>query len=143
MTDYTAAGGEREPFAPANAREAARWLLEQGQQPVPVPPGRKGPHLPGWQDLRVTPGQVDDLFDPRGNIGVLLGEPSGGLVDVDLDSPEARRAARHLLPPTGRIGGRRSAPDSHYFYVVDAPPQKATQGYTGTTDTRANGEGRP
>src|SRR5262249_17762194 len=64
------------------------------------------------------------------NIGLSLGEPSGGLVDVDLDCPEARAAAAVLLPPTGWVWGRSSAPDSHFGYVVADPPRKASDGFT-------------
>ncbi len=53
------------------------------------------------------------------NIGILTGEPSGGLVDVDCDAPEARAAAAELLPPTGMISGRLSSPASHYWYKVE------------------------
>ena len=46
-----------------------------------------------------------------------LGEPSSGLVvDLDLDSDEARLLAPAVLPPTGAIFGRPSAPASHWLY---------------------------
>jgi hypothetical protein len=43
--------------------------------------------------MRPTREDLPDLFpeDQRLNVGLLLGEPSGGLVDVDLDSIEAVR----------------------------------------------------
>jgi hypothetical protein len=53
----------------------------------------------------------------------LLGEPSNGLVDVDLDWPEARIAARYILPAT-RTSGRESCPDSHRWYYADPLPAK-------------------
>jgi hypothetical protein len=49
------------------------------------------------------------------NIGILNGEPSGNLLDVDLDCPGARLAAP-LLPATGWTFGRKSAPASHWIY---------------------------
>lgn len=71
-------------------------------------------------------------------VGHLNGAPSAGRVDVDLDCPEARRAAPHLLPPTGLVSGRRSAPDSHWWFVVtDDPPAKAEIGYDDPTDRDA------
>ena len=52
------------------------------------------------------------------NIGILLGEPSGGLVDIDLDSWEAVALADLFLPATNAIFGRKSAPASHRLYLV-------------------------
>ena len=55
----------------------------------------------------------------EGNIGILTGEPSGWLIDIDLDCPEAVAAARLLLPPTGFVYGRPSNPDSHWLYISE------------------------
>jgi hypothetical protein len=60
---------------------------------------------------------------------VLFGEPSHGLIDIDLDCVEAVRAAPHLLPPTRMITGRRSAPQSHWWYRVGDPPAKASEAF--------------
>lgn len=81
----------------------------------------------GWAKLRVAEAEIDVLFPPEANVGVLLGEPSGGLLDVDKDCDEVRRAAPHLLPATGMVGGRASAPDSHSFFVVRDPPATASE----------------
>jgi DNA polymerase I-like protein with 3'-5' exonuclease and polymerase domains len=59
------------------------------------------------------------------NVGLLLGQPSGGLVDVDLDVPEALAVARLLLPATGWVSGRKGSPRSHWWYIVGDPPEKA------------------
>jgi DNA polymerase I-like protein with 3'-5' exonuclease and polymerase domains len=62
-------------------------------------------------------------------IGRILGPRlmfSGGLVDVDLDSHEAVRAAPHLLPTTGMVSGRAGKRQSHYWYKVPDPPPKAS-----------------
>ena len=116
-----------------SVRSAARECLDRGWQPVPVEVRGKRPwdFTTGrlrneWERLTVTDANVNELFTPNANIGVRLGAPSRGLVDVDLDCPEARRAAPILLPHTEMIGGRSSAPDSHGFYVVDEPPAKAS-----------------
>ncbi|HZN10504.1 MAG TPA: DUF3987 domain-containing protein, partial [Blastocatellia bacterium] len=53
--------------------------------------------------------------------GLLLGSASGSLVNVDLDCAEARRLAPHILPATPMRSGRKSAPDSHLWYVADIP----------------------
>jgi hypothetical protein len=41
------------------------------------------------------------------------------LVDVDLDSPEARLAAPYILPPTEAVFGRVSTPRSHWLYQTE------------------------
>ena len=50
------------------------------------------------------------------NVGVVLGPTSNGLTDVDLDCSEAIDLAPQVLPPTGAIFGRQSAPASHWLY---------------------------
>lgn len=96
--------------------DAAGAYLAMGYQPVPVPLGHKGPRLKGWQTLRSTPIDLPGLFAGPGNIGLLLGEPSGWLIDVDLDCEEAVRLAAQHLPPTAAVTGRISRPGSHWWY---------------------------
>jgi phage gp37-like protein len=50
------------------------------------------------------------------NVGVMLGPKSNGLVDLDLDCPEAIIVAPLLLPPTKAIFGRASKRASHRLY---------------------------
>jgi hypothetical protein len=117
----------------AAVRAAARQAVARGIVPVPVRYRTKNPNLMDeWEKLTLDGLDLDKLFPPgeHRNIGMLNGEPSGGRVDVDLDCVEARFAARYLLPPTGMIWGRRSASDSHHGYLVDDPPEKATEKYS-------------
>jgi len=86
--------------------------------PVPIPTGTKAPRLPGWQKLRLTDGEAAAHFGGGGNIGLLLGEPSGWLVDVDLDCTEARELAGEFLPRTPVVTGRPGAPASHRWYIA-------------------------
>lgn len=95
----------------------AREYLQRGWQPVPIPAGSKGPVAFNWQHLRVMPETVMSEFLGAGNIGLLLGSPSGHLVDVDLDCPEAKELADQFLPPTPAVTGRASSPRSHRWYV--------------------------
>ena len=67
-----------------------------------------------WVDLRVTVDDLERVFAGR-NVGVNLGA-SGGLVDLDLDVPEAVKLASRFALPTGAIFGRESAPASHWLY---------------------------
>lgn len=101
---------------------AARAYYDRGWRVVPIPTGRKGPTLDGWQHLRLTREQLDGYWEHGGNIGLLTGAASGGLVDVDLDSAEARAVARELLPDTDRTSGRSSSRSSHWWYVCDPIP---------------------
>jgi DNA polymerase-1 len=115
-----------------DTRGAAAQYLELGVVPIPLPPQSKVPQIAGWQNLRPTPEDLDRLF-PAGqalNIGVLLGEPSHGLVDVDLDTLEALAAAPLLLPPTGWLSGREGKPRSHWWYRVRNPPNKASEKFS-------------
>jgi hypothetical protein len=75
--------------------------LRTGLLPIPVPYRTKRPILEGWSHLRVTEDTLDQYFPTeKASVGILLGDPSKGLVDIDLDCPEARMAAPYLLPPT-------------------------------------------
>lgn len=101
------------------AAAIARDYLMRGWCPLPIPSGKKRPYIEGWPELRITQHEADYYFpsDPM-NIGVLLGEASAGLVDVDLDCSEASAVAASLLPPTNAIFGRRSNPASHYLFTT-------------------------
>ena len=87
---------------------AARTYQATGWMSVPIPKGSKAPVLSGWQNLRLTDAELPQHFGRDTNIGLLLGAPSQGLVDVDLDAPEAISAADAFLPATGRMHGRAS-----------------------------------
>jgi len=113
-------------FAP---REFALRMLELGR--VPLPLVGKAVTLPGWTKLTVE--TVRERFDRlfphgySGNVGCLLGEASGGMVDLDLDCAESIRAAEVLLPPTACRWGRASNPGwSHWGYIVEHAPAKTS-----------------
>src|SRR5215471_15655650 len=91
--------------------EAARTILQRGWCPIPVPAGEKASQrmLKGWPDLRLTMADLARYFAHEANLGVLLGPPSGELVDIDLDCPEARKLAPLYLPSTEAIYGRPTA----------------------------------
>src|SRR5262245_41546145 len=99
---------------------AARSYTLAGCVVVPVPHRSKRPRLPEWQRLRLGLDDLRSHFNGAPmNIGVLLGASSGGLVDVDLDCPQARQVAALLLPPTSTFG-RASAPASHWLYYTSS-----------------------
>lgn len=101
-----------------SSASAAVKYIKSGYAPIPIPAGRKAPNLSNWQHLRMQLEDVPNFFDNGQNVGILLGEPSGGLIDVDLDTPEAVAAGRYLLPST-LCSGRESSPNSHYWYKCD------------------------
>ncbi len=90
--------------------------MRGGLVPVPIPSGQKGPTLRGWPDLRIGENDIAAYFPNGENVGLILGAASGGLVDVDLDSPEAVTLASSFLPATERIHGRATSLASHRWY---------------------------
>lgn len=105
--------------------QAALYYKERyGWSVIPVPLNAKAPRLKSWQNARLEKGEIEEHFSSPCNIGILLGEASNGLVDVDLDCTEAIALAKDFLPGTGMIFGRSSKPNSHWIYNVDTPPKK-------------------
>lgn len=111
------------PSVSESSRTALRaW--ERGWQPIPIRDGDKRPHGSAWGDLRFEDetGLTTDFdqwaISGASGVGLLLGEPSGGLVDVDLDHPKAVRMRDHFLPPTAMQTGRPSRPHSHRWYIA-------------------------
>lgn len=99
---------------------AALGYKARGFYCVPIPTGAKGPRISGWQNLRLEEEALRDSFTPKtGNVGLVLGEPSGWLVDVDLDCPEAIELAAKYLPPTGAVTGRTGRENSHWWYFAE------------------------
>ena len=89
---------------------------------VPVKPGTKRPPMSGWQDLRLGADDLPKHFANGAGVGVLNGEPSGGLVDTDKDCAEAVALAPSFLPKTALRHGRPSRPESHSWYSCDPLP---------------------
>jgi hypothetical protein len=74
--------------SPKSALATALDYMLGGLSVIPVPYKTKRPVIKLWRSLRLW---EPDL--PKGqhqNIGGLLGEPSGSLVDIDLDALEVR-----------------------------------------------------
>lgn len=107
--------------------DAAREYLKRGWYPVPIPAGTKKPVLKAWPKLRLRAEEIANSFQPNDNIGLILGEPSGWLINVDLDCDEARELADQYLPPTPAVTGRPSAPRSHRWYIAENVTTKKHQ----------------
>jgi putative DNA primase/helicase len=98
------------------ALEIALEYIGRGWAVVPIPHKKKKPLGEEWPGWRITIADAHQRFNggPQ-NVGVILGEASGGLTDVDLDTAEATRAAGYFLQRT-LCFGRRSKPCSHWLY---------------------------
>lgn len=109
--------------------ETAIHAFEQGWSPIPIVKGEKRPAHSDWRNTRYkTKNEIESAFTGR-NVGVLLGDDSNGLVDIDLDSPESHMLADGFLPVTRMIHGRDTSPKSHYWYRVEDWPVKVTPFY--------------
>jgi hypothetical protein len=86
--------------------------------PVPIVRGEKMPIGKDWQTKLYSHPDIEHVFSHECSIGVMLGEPSNGLVDIDLDCPEAIELAPLYLPPTPAITGRANNKGSHWWYIA-------------------------
>lgn len=107
-----------------NRLEFAQHYQSRGYAPLPIPLKAKSPGFNGWQKYQPVNGQLERDFSGEGNIGLLLGKPSGWLIDIDLDWPEAQKLAQVFLPETPAKSGRESAPLSHYWYRCETGTKK-------------------
>jgi hypothetical protein len=98
--------------------QVAEDYIDRGWNPVPIPFMQKGPRAEGWQKTVINEINVRDHFQENveQNIGIILGATSHGLVDVDLDCPEALAIAPFLIPITKAIFGRESKRQSHLLF---------------------------
>lgn len=97
---------------------AEKYVLEFGWALIEVKHRSKLPLRTGWSRSPIPQDKIFDAFLNKDvNIGVVLGTQSGGLIDVDNDSPQALRFAKYFLEET-LIFGYEGKPNGHYFYKV-------------------------
>jgi Bifunctional DNA primase/polymerase, N-terminal len=78
---------------------------------------RRSPLLRAGLNKDLLQGQLPQEFkNPAANLGLLLGDASGDLLDSDIDSDEALALADMFLPSTGAEFGRQSKPRSHRLF---------------------------
>lgn len=99
--------------------EWAKSYHERGWSPIPLKFEDKAPESNSWQRQTFSPAQLDTVFTDQKNIGIVLGSPSGNLLDVDLDDEAAVKLAPYFLTQTGTVFGRPGKPNSHFLYRVD------------------------
>ncbi len=99
--------------------EAALGYAQRGRRVIPVKFRGKAPVQDEWQKAVLDDDDIRAQFEgiPR-NVGVVLGEASGDLVDVEDDCEEAVALGDRLLPQTGAVFGRESKPSSHRLYYA-------------------------
>ena len=125
----------------AKTQAYARRYIELGYAPIPVPAGEKNPNRKGWERERHTLEDIPRCWNNGQNIGLLTGKPSGWLVDVDLDVPEALSIADRFLDPT-RTSGHEHAPESHWWYFAEGAETvefRDTDGKKKLVEFRADG----
>lgn len=123
-----------------SARDYAVAYIERGWVPVPIAYREKFPSVRDWQSttLEQAGATLDDMFpDVPLNIGIVLGEASGWLIDVDFDSAVPRSIAHMFLPPTMTFG-RTSSPRSHWLYVSRGLKTKRYDAAGVAVETRSN-----
>jgi bifunctional DNA primase/polymerase-like protein/uncharacterized protein DUF3987 len=108
--------------------EVARSYLQRGWMPIPIPHQSKNPNRSGWQHFSVKKEDLPQFFNGKPqNVGVLLGKPSSGLTDIDLDCAESIALASFFLPSSHTVFGRISKPRSHYLYIVTGDESKTAK----------------
>ena len=133
MTEPSTAKRVTKEYWELSPLQIAEKYQDRGWAPIPVPYKSKAPVISGWQNLRLEGPEIPNYFDGGPlNVGVLNGDPSGGLVDIDLDAPEAILIAPHLLPASSSVFGRDSKRRSHWLFVAD--PLEATVQYEDSGD---------
>ncbi|MGD9791123.1 MAG: bifunctional DNA primase/polymerase [Phycisphaerales bacterium] len=95
--------------------EASLEYVRHGYAVVPLLPRSKRPAVAGWPKLRLTEADLGAFFTENSNIGLILGDASEGLVDVDLDTEDAVAIAERFLPVTA-VTGREGRPRSHWWF---------------------------
>ena len=95
---------------------SARKYIRRRWKVVPIRANEKVPRRKEWQNERIKESEISKYFREGDNIGVLWGEPSHWLVDVDLDCNAAVALAPRFLPKTESVYGRKTRLTSHYLY---------------------------
>lgn len=139
------------PFAQLKTvAQAAKEYITVGWEPLRLPPREKRPKGPWKQQRKWTNAEIDDAFCGNANIGVALGDRSGGLIDIDFDCAEAAEFGRILLADLPAFG-RPSSPESHrvancaldknryVFQMVDEVAKRSSLARSVLLEIRANG----
>jgi uncharacterized coiled-coil protein SlyX len=122
--------------------DAANDYYMRRMLPLPLYERQKKPKLKAWSKTLITEADLDKEFsNPKDNIGIKLGQVSDNLCDIDLDCAEAVAFARHILPPTKAVFGRKSRGASHFLYRTTSPAKtkRLTSGKSVIVEIRSDG----
>jgi hypothetical protein len=99
----------------ASPGEAAVFYNRLNWDSLVLPERKKAPKGK-WGDLpRLPDEELIRKFGVTNNVGIALGERSGGLVDLDFDWPEANRIAEIVCPDLPSFGRATSPPNHRYW----------------------------
>ena len=112
---------QKEYQRPANVLDLATRISDLGYHPIPIPRGRKGPTISGWQNLRISFDNVEKFFDDKCGVGIL--QTNIMVIDIDVyDADLAQKiieeGIRRFPKALERIG---QAPKSALFLNMPAP----------------------
>ncbi len=97
-----------------SAADAALLYSELGIEPIPLLTRGKCPAI-DWGTIRQwSPDEIARHFGANSNVGAALGGRSGGIVDLDFDTPEAVPVADVIFASAIAMG-RVDSPRSHRF----------------------------
>lgn len=103
----------------------AHAMLAMEIVPVEVMREKKIPLRAKWE-LATLASSVEEIptWKEGNNVGALWGEPSGWIIDVDLDCEDAVKAAHEYLPSTLTYGRETNPRSHHLFHCVGAENTK-------------------
>lgn len=81
-----------------------------------IPLKGKTPIIKDWLETNLSDEDIKNYVEENYNIGVLLGEKSNWLVDVDIDDPDALECLHRFLPLDTLKFGRETKPVSHILF---------------------------
>jgi hypothetical protein len=121
-----------------NIQAAARAYADAGYKLVRLKSLEKVPYSKAWQNAEPKP----EHFAPDDNIGVQLGSKSDGLVDLDLDIPQARALSGlpcffGHLPSFRRASQPADMPGHRLVICRDAPDKRESFDFRGTKEQSA------
>ena len=109
------------PIDEHSPRVWARFYTERGYAAAPLRRRSKKLLKKGLPKRTLREEEIAQHFSKQINVGLRCGEPSGHLIDIDVDASEALMLAPAFLPATEMRHGRESKPSSHLWFTADTP----------------------
>lgn len=135
----------RNAFMEKVLQEAER-LIAEGRTPIRLdaraksPPTHRGGKKLTHDENKLSRENVHERLAPEDfNLGVMLGQESGGLIDFDLDWPEARIVGAEVFADLASFG-RAGAKGSHRLAICPGAKSKKFQLPAGVKDPRLPSE---